>query len=98
MFLVIASATALEGCTDCSFAWDIGLGDATVTTETENGCDEFEALSGTNLKVGQGNESVGSYGGIDYFNLYSQAEDTWAVLANGYSSIKNETLWSFGSK
>ena len=96
--LAVASATALEDCTECSFAWNIALGDATITTETEEGCTEFEPLAGTNILFGQGSESIGNYSGIDYYSLYTHTDEAWAILDGGYSSIKTETMWSFGVK
>ena len=96
--LAIASTTALEDCTECSFAWDITLGEATIVTETEEGCAEFEALAGTNILFGQGSEIIANYAGVDYFNLYSHTDEAWAITEAGYSSIKTETMWSFGVK
>lgn len=98
LYIAVTELDTAEDCTSCSFAWNIILGEATIIAEEAEGCAEFAALEGSTLRFGQGNETVGSFGGVNYYTLLQQSEDTWTLLSNGYSNVKNETLWIFGAK
>lgn len=98
MEVQITQLAEVTNCADCSFAWDISTGVSTVTSEASDGCAAFSSYVEATFSFGQGSENVGSYQGVDFFSLYSGADAAWTVIEGGYSSVKNETLWTFGAK
>ena len=92
----VTDVSSLENCTECSFAWDLSLGDVEITLDA-GGCGDYALLSDQSLKYGQGTVTVGEYAGTTYYELYqSEDGDSWSPNG-GYSSVAGST-WSFGNK
>ena len=63
-------------------------------------CDEARDLQGTRWSLGQGFVVVADQGGAPTFELYAEADDVWARVESGWSSIVARSeladLWLFG--
>ena len=92
----VLSATALETCDACSFAWALELGEVSITTDT-GGCGDFSSHSNTTRYYGQGSTLLAEFEGISYYELYESGEGTSWMNNGGFSWTTNAT-WDFGSK
>jgi hypothetical protein len=92
----VLSATALETCDACSFAWALELGEVSITTDT-GGCGDFASYSNTTRYYGHGSALLAEYGGISYYELYESDEGT-SWMNNGGFSWTTDASWDFGSK
>ena len=95
----IAAAIETEPCADCAFAVEFELGKVTVYVDG-GACDEARELQGNRWRLGQGRAVIADQGGTPSFELYAEADDMWAQVERGWSSIvaRNERadLWLFG--
>ena len=92
----VLSATAVETCGECSFAWALELGEVTITNDA-GGCGDFGSYSNTSRHFGQGSSLLAEYEGLSYYYLYESADGT-SWTNNGGFSWNTDTSWSFGSK
>ena len=79
----VASSSQNESCTDCDFAWNFILGEATVNLDGVE-CEFLQALSETEV----------SYGHAGPGSLYSGKSNVWEILKDGSSTYEDET-WEF---
>ena len=92
----VLEANPLDTCADCTFAWDLLLGEVDITLDA-GGCGDYAIISNHSLNYGQGSAVFAEYGGITYYDLYySEDGETW-TSNDGYSSVDG-TTWTFGAK
>ena len=92
----VLEAAALDTCDSCSFAWELGLGDVTITQDA-GGCGASAELANQNVRYGQGSAVLTEYAGITYYELFASGDgETWENRG-GYSSVDG-TSWTFGTK
>ena len=95
------SFTALvpvEDCGDCQFAAELSYGALTVSKD-DGGCEDIAdllALEGTTAAFGSGSKSLGSYDGVEYFDLKQRLEGAWKSVEGGYSGLGES--WLLGGK
>jgi len=95
------SFTALvpvEDCGDCQFAAELSYGALTVSKD-DGGCEDIAdllALEGTTAAFGSGSKSLGSYDGVEYFDLQQRLEGVWKSVEGGYSGLGES--WLLGGK
>ncbi|MDP6698646.1 MAG: hypothetical protein QGH25_03290, partial [Candidatus Latescibacteria bacterium] len=81
------------------FAVEFELGKVTVYIDG-GACDEARELQGTRWRLGQGRAVIADQGGTPSFELYAEADDMWARIERGWSSIVARSeladLWLFG--
>ena len=95
----ITAAVEIEPCTDCAFAVEFELGKVTVYNDG-GACDEARDMQGSRWRLGQSLAVVAEQGGTPSFDLYTKADDVWARVEGGWSSVVARSelggLWLFG--
>ena len=92
----VVQASGLETCDSCSFAWDLQLGDVTVTQDA-GGCATVTDLANQSVSYGQGSAVLTEYAGITYYELFASDDGEIWENRGGYSSVDG-TSWTFGTK
>lgn len=87
----------VEDCEACSVAAELTFGAPQLSVSDCASADQLAAIEGGVLAVGNGSSSLGSYQGVDYYDLQMREGGAWGEAIGGYSGL-SRTSWVWGIK